>query len=346
MINEIPCLPDGLLKPENVEQLKNEPLLEYVWTLVCEITYSKPDINNLFTYVGTDPKENPEARRLVETFVRRLYNRDILINKNIETEYLKPDEPPLKPNLLRRAMEAYNLDEAKWWFLMLFVKDYVEDIYSPEAAKTPRTRLEELLKQMQEMEYCRDKFCSRLTFQARAGKDKSGKRGSETLCIENYDTMLLIRYLLTKGLEDLNKDNTNWILPPEPQNTLEDGGMPGSLEEEDGQMKWKNSIHLDRVVHPDQEKAFSESSHLGRVTDRACEYWQCLEVILKSHNLQIGMSGDKYALASAYFFMFGLTDDKKYREYKPRGRYNPTLKNTLGSTRKAGKHFLHRIYLW
>ncbi len=329
MITEIPPLPDGLLEPENLGQLKNEPLLEYVWTVAGDLTCKIYDIDHLIACLSEDPKENSFANRFVATFVGRIYHGEVGVDEGVKSKYLDPDEPPLRRNILRLAMEKYGLDEAKWWYLMLFLKDYVEDMYMPEAAKTPMERVEELLGKMDTMEPSRDKFSAKLTFQSRGGKGESGKRGTEDLCISDRDAIMLIRYLLKKGVDDLKARNIGQI------------GETGSRE------AWVNSIHLNRVLKPDKDHAYSEENRATNVTDKACEYWRCLNVILKDHKLPKGESGDKYALAAAYFFMFGLTTDNRYEAYlKVNSQYNPVLKNILASGRRTKRHFLHRIYLW
>ena len=119
---------------------QNEPLLEYVWEVA---NHFLPD------YEETDKGMIPIESTAPAIFANRYAERNLSVeeryerNKEMNTfkgtleeykkrEYRKLDDSYKEKFLtnedLQNTIEAYKLDVSKFWYLLLFVYDFIEDI--------------------------------------------------------------------------------------------------------------------------------------------------------------------------------------------------------------------------
>ena len=137
---QIEELPDLKVAWHESYKCLNEPLLEYVWEVA---NHFLPD------YAETDTGMIPVESSAPAIFANRYAERNLSVeeryerNKEMKTfkgtleeykkrEYRKLDdsfkEKFLTNEDLQNTIEAYKLDVSKFWYLLLFVYDFIEDI--------------------------------------------------------------------------------------------------------------------------------------------------------------------------------------------------------------------------
>ena len=133
-------LPDLKVAWHESYECLNEPLLEYVWEVA---NHFLPD------YEETDTGMIPVESSAPAIFANRYAERNLSVEKRYrrtqemktfkgtleeykKREYRKLDdsfkEKFLTNEDLQNTIEAYKLDVSKFWYLLLFVYDFIEDI--------------------------------------------------------------------------------------------------------------------------------------------------------------------------------------------------------------------------
>lgn len=133
---EILELPDHKAYHTDIDKYLDEPLLEYVWIVANEF---KPDCDGDGTYPSIAPVIF--ANRYIESKLtdEEKYDRYLEIRPEHNLEYAKDyyakftelntsfkDSFFSKEEVLQ-TLEAFNIDLNKFWYLLLFVNDLVED---------------------------------------------------------------------------------------------------------------------------------------------------------------------------------------------------------------------------
>ena len=137
---QIEELPDLKVAWHESYKCLNEPLLEYVWEVA---NHFLPD------YAETDMGMIPVESSAPAIFANRYFERNLSVEERYERskemktfkgtleeykkrEYRKLDdsfkEKFLTNEDLQNTIEAYKLDISKFWYLLLFVYDFIEDI--------------------------------------------------------------------------------------------------------------------------------------------------------------------------------------------------------------------------
>ena len=135
---QIEELPDLKVAWHESYKCFNEPLLEYVWEVANQFL---PD------YAETDTGMIPVESSAPAIFANRYAERNLSVEERYERskdtfkgtleeykkrEYRKLDdsfkEKFLTNEDLQNTIEAYKLDVSKFWYLLLFVYDFIEDI--------------------------------------------------------------------------------------------------------------------------------------------------------------------------------------------------------------------------
>ena len=135
---QIEELPDLKVAWHESYKCLNEPLLEYVWEVA---NHFLPD------YAETDMGMIPVESSAPAIFANRYAERNLSVEERYERskdtfkgtleeykkrEYRKLDdsfkEKFLTNEDLQNTIEAYKLDVSKFWYLLLFVYDFIEDI--------------------------------------------------------------------------------------------------------------------------------------------------------------------------------------------------------------------------
>lgn len=143
-------LPDRNIDFYDGEVLKNEPLLEYVWEVALEFVPDPSDISslapNIFNKRYAISKLSGEER-IARIFDGELFwlegksKEEFAANyKNLDTSF---KDTYLNNKQLQNTIEAFELDKSKFWYLLLFIYDYVEDMANNSTIGASTT-LEEL----------------------------------------------------------------------------------------------------------------------------------------------------------------------------------------------------------
>lgn len=133
---EIQALPDYKASNYEIEKYLDEPLLEYVWIVANKF---KPDCDEQGIYPSIAPIIF--ANRCIESTLTddEKYARYLEIYPHRDIECAKShysEEKPLDSSFLekffadeeiQKTLEAFSLDPVKFWYLLLFVNDLMED---------------------------------------------------------------------------------------------------------------------------------------------------------------------------------------------------------------------------
>ena len=133
-------LPDRKTRWYELDLLRDEPLLEYVWEVTLEFNEAPSTLvgdaktsfaPTIFANRYAESKLTDEER-----YVRHMemYPKEESFEEFMEDEYKKLDtsfkDKFLSNQDLQYTIEAFGLDVSKLWYLLLFVHDYIEDFGS------------------------------------------------------------------------------------------------------------------------------------------------------------------------------------------------------------------------
>lgn len=150
IIEELPDRKIGWNQPTSL--LRNEPLLEYVWEVALEFDEA-PSTFNEHTYDSYAPctfaNRYAESKLTDEERYARhkeMYNSNQSFEEYTKDKYYKLDtsfkDKFLNNKDLQNTIEAFGLDVSKFWYLLLFVYDYIED-FSTNAPTPNRGTIDE-----------------------------------------------------------------------------------------------------------------------------------------------------------------------------------------------------------
>ena len=130
-------LPDRKAHWHESNLLRNEPLLEYVWEVALEFD-ALP--SNFVEETNESLAPTTFANRYAESKLtdkeryarhKEMYNSDKSFEEYTKEKYYKLDtsfkDKFLNNKDLQNTIEAFGLDVSKFWYLLLFVYDYIED---------------------------------------------------------------------------------------------------------------------------------------------------------------------------------------------------------------------------
>ena len=145
-------LPDRKAHWHESNLLRNEPLLEYVWEVALEFD-ALP--SNFVEETNESLAPTTFANRYAESKLtdkeryarhKEMYNSDKSFEEYTKEKYYKLDtsfkDKFLNNKDLQNTIEAFGLDVSKFWYLLLFVYDYIED-FSTNAPTPDRETIEE-----------------------------------------------------------------------------------------------------------------------------------------------------------------------------------------------------------
>lgn len=133
--------------------LRNEPLLEYVWEVALEFAKIVAPLEHetfetsaptIFANRYVESKLTDKERYL--RFIKNYNCDDITFEEYSKWRYRKLDtrlkERFLSNEKLQNTIKAFDLDVSKFWYLLLFVYDYIED-FATDAPTLKKSTLEE-----------------------------------------------------------------------------------------------------------------------------------------------------------------------------------------------------------
>ena len=145
-------LPDRKARWHENNLVRNEPLLEYVWEVALEFDKAPSayfeDNNDSFA-PSTFANRYAESKLTdAERYARHkeIYNNNQSFEEFTKDKYYKLDtsfkDKFLNNKDLQNTIEAFGLDISKFWYLLLFVYDYIED-FSTNAPTPKQNTVEE-----------------------------------------------------------------------------------------------------------------------------------------------------------------------------------------------------------
>ena len=303
MIEELPDIQENI---ENSHEYFGINQLEYIWEIA---EWKFPN--------QADPSKMSDAPAI---FCERYHQRNLSIEKRFERDkefyisnqsfedYLKSDDKPLKANFkerylnnqdLQNTIQAFGLDVSKFWYLLLFVHDYVEDI----ANNTPtfgKSTLQDF-----------NDFANKLTETTSITLKKNNRK---SYTIEKEDTIRIIQVAIQHYIKSYNDIIDSYSSRNEILQKLNDIG--GSL--------------VSNIKSTNLEKKFTLD-----ISYKKCMFAKIFLHFLKDRkaivpkNTLYNVSKDKMLFISRLIYTVGY-DTKRYNEeYDSEGNKNRMLSNLL-----------------
>ena len=130
-------LPDYKANRYGFDKYKNEPLLEYVWKVENGYINNGDDCCSpielaIFVnrYIETKLTDDEKYARHIEIYpsttlesAKEYYSERTKLDTSFKDKFFESKE-------VKNTIKAFNLDLNKFWYLLLFVKDYVDDCYT------------------------------------------------------------------------------------------------------------------------------------------------------------------------------------------------------------------------
>ena len=301
-------LPDIKLNSEDFLEYQDIELLDYV----CEVAnYFLPNIGDTIT-----------ESKAPAIFCERYHQRNLSIEERYERykmfyisnqsfeDYLKShsDDKPLKDSFkerylnnreLQNTIEAFGLDVSKFWYLLLFIHDYIEDIGNNTPAIGKST--------LQDINDFADKLSEATSITLKKDNRKS-------YAIDREDTIRIvqsaIQYYIKSYNEIIESDSSRKEIVEKLNN------MDGSL--------------IDNL-HPID---FKDKSTL----DISYKKWKFAEIFLHflkdrkatiPKNTVYNVSKDKMLFISRLIYVVGYDNKRYYDPYDKEGNPNRMLSNLL-----------------
>lgn len=130
-------LPDYKPNRYGFDKYENEPLLEYVWKVENGYINNGDDCRSpielaIFVnrYIETKLTDEEKYTRHIEIYpsatlesAKEYYSERTKLDTSFKDKFFESKE-------VKNTIKAFNLDLDKFWYLLLFVKDYVDDCYT------------------------------------------------------------------------------------------------------------------------------------------------------------------------------------------------------------------------
>ena len=306
-LHQIEELPDLKVAWHESHKCLDEPLLEYVWEVA---NHFLPDYED--TDMGMIPIEssapaifaNRYAERNLSVEERYERAREMKMFKGTLDEYKKREYRKLDDSFKEKflAIEAYKLDVSKFWYLLLFVYDFIEDI---------GTNVPTLNKSvLEDFSY----FHANLL---KATSITLKKNNKKSYAVEREDTIRIIQAALQHFI-----------------NTYSD--IIHSEQDREVMIKQLKDIGLEGFIRNDLSSKISFTDKF--CLDISYKKWKFTDMFLffierrkatTIPNKKIKVSKDKWMFVSRLIYTVGY-DGKRYNEeYDSEGNKNRMLSNLL-----------------
>ena len=307
---EIEELPDLKVAWHESYKCLNEPLLEYVWEVA---NHFLPD------YAETDTGIIPVESSAPAIFANRYAERNLSIEERYErakemrafkgslekykeTSYRKLDdsfkEKFLSNEDLQNTIEAYKLDVSKFWYLLLFIYDFIEDIGTNAPALNKSV--------LEDFSYFHVNLLEATSITLKKNNRKS-------YVTEREDTIRIIQAALqyfVKTYSDIVHGDKETMI-----NRLKDIGLEGFI---------KNNLSISL----EEKSSLDISYKKWKFTDMFLYFLKDRKATV-SPNIKVKVSKDKMMFISRLIYTVGY-DGKRYNEeYDSEGNKNRMLSNLL-----------------
>lgn len=313
---EIKELPDHKAHRSDIDKYLDEPLLEYVWKVAnCflpvidydgEPSESQAPIIFVNRYIESKLTDEKKYARFIELFshetfdsAKEYYAERARLNTSFIDNFFSYDE-------VLKTLEAYHLDLDKFLYLLLFIKDVVEDVCTnaPSCEPSQIDKINELYNKLSTTtKVILEQSCSK-DYQTQDDFTLSVLKASIKYYIQTYNDILNT----SKNREECNAK-------------LEALGLNGAFK------NWH--------VLNYNEKVKLDKSHKTRVFTAMFQYFLKDKVadrdFLKRSREKI--STDKLLLISRLSYIVGIQEEDYYEQYMANGNPNRKLSNLLSRYR-------------
>ena len=321
-------LPDKKPKWHKLNLLRDEPLLEYVWEVALKF---RPAASTFLDETPESFAPNIFANRYAESkltdeerFARHkeMYNSKESFEEFIKSKYYQLDtsfkDKFLNNKDLQNSIEAFGLDVSKFWYLLLFIYDYVED-FSTNALSPDNITIDEF-----------NIFNKKLEKSTSIKLSKNGRKSYET---DREDIMKLIKTALDYFVNSYNKIIEENPTREEQLVKLKEIGLDFFIDEWTIPIDWNEKRTLD-ISH---KKFYFAQMFLYFLKDRKAS---------RLPHIREKVSKDKMMFVSRLIYTVGYHGKEYNEEYDENGNKNRMLSNLLRKYAKQKFPTIIHKYYW
>ena len=308
-------LPDYKAYRSEIEKYLDEPLLEYVWLVankflpvVDEDGCSESHAPIIFTNRWIESNMTTEERyaRFLEFFpnntqedIEQYYSKRPLLDTSFKETFFEKDE-------VLQTLKAFNIDLTKFWYLLLFIHDVVEDVCKNAPVHEP-SQIDKI-----------NELSEKISVATKILLEHDGRKNYET---EDKFTLSVLKASVDYYIKTYNEILDTSENYSECKSRLEAIGLKGTI---------KSGRPLNY-----NEKVELEKSHRTRVFTAMFQYF--LEDKVADRNFvkrsREKISTDKLLLISRLTHIVGLQGEDYYEQYMENGNQNRKLSNILSRYR-------------
>lgn len=277
---------------------RNEPLLEYVWEVALEFV-SEPSnyieevkesfapcrFANRYSESKLTDEERyarylemyPQSKTSFEEYNKKKYRR---LNTSFQDRFLNNKD-------LQNTIEAFELDVSKFWYLLLFVYDYIED-FGTNAPSFQDTTLKEF-----------NKFNVKLEEAEEIKLKKNGRKSYET---DRGDIMKLIKTALNYFVNSYNNIIETESTKEEQLDKLKELGLDNFIDEWTLPINWRE----ERSLEPSYKKWYFAKMFLFFLQNRKAKVLP---------HIKERVSRDKMMFVSRLIYTVGYHGEEYNLEY-------------------------------
>lgn len=321
-------LPDRKARWHEYNLVRNEPLLEYVWEVALKFdalpSNFMEETNDSFaptTFANryAESKLTDEGRYARH---KEMYNSNESFEEYTKDKYYKLDtsfkDRFLNNKDLQNTIEAFGLDVSKFWYLLLFVYDYIED-FSTNAPKPQNDTLSEF-----------NVFNVKLEKATEIVLKKNGRKSYET---DREDIMKLIKIALDYFVNSYNAIMETDCTIEKQLEQLEKLGLDNYINHRTTPIDWKQ----ERTLDISYKKWYFAKMFLFFLENRKAK--------TLSH-VKEKVSKDKMMFVSRLIYTVGYHGKEYNEEYDDNGNKNRMLSNLLRKYAKEKFPTIVPKYYW
>ena len=312
---EIQSLPDHKAYRSEIDKYLDEPLLEYVWKVADRFMpvvdnegYSESQAPVIFANrcIESTMTDEEKYARFTEFFpnsdresAEQYYKEHPALDTSFKDTFFSKEE-------VQSTLKAFNLDVAKFWYLLLYIYDAVEDVCTRAPSHEP-SQIDKV-----------NELSEKLAAATKVTLEHNGRKSYET---EDEFTLSVLKASVDFYIKTYNEVLETSENREECNARLEELGLNGAFK------SW-------RVLNYD-EKVSLEKSHKTRVFTAMFQYF--LEEKVHDRDFvrrsREKISTDKLLLISRLTHIVGLQGEDYYEQYMDNGNPNRKLSNLLSRYR-------------
>ena len=320
-------LPDRKTKWHEYKVVRDEPLLEYVWEVALEFAAAPSTFMDETETFAPNTFANRYAESKLTDEERYARHKEVYQTEQSFEEYTKGRYYKLDTSFkdrfltnkdLQNTIEAFGLDVSKFWYLLLFVYDYIED-FSTNAPKPQNDTLSEF-----------NVFNVKLEKATEIVLKKNGRKSYET---DREDIMKLIKIALDYFVNSYNAIMETDCTIEKQLEQLEKLGLDNYINHRTTPIDWKQ----ERTLDISYKKWYFAKMFLFFLENRKAK--------TLSH-VKEKVSKDKMMFVSRLIYTVGYHGKEYNEEYDDNGNKNRMLSNLLRKYAKEKFPTIVPKYYW